>query len=82
MTKLAHPVKLRRCPEYDDPGALIEHGVAAMVRVTQGSDPQLALKASQWLVEYAESLRNGKRQAKEEAASTVSPDGSPPWRVC
>jgi hypothetical protein len=46
-----------------------------MVRISQCDDLALAMKASQWLVEYAESLRNGKRPAKEETASTVSPNG-------
>jgi hypothetical protein len=53
-----------------------------IVRVSQSEDLALALKASQWLVEYAESLMNGKRQAKEETASGVSQSGSPPSRVC
>jgi hypothetical protein len=53
-----------------------------IVRVSQSEDLAVALKASQWLVEYAESLMNGKRQAKAETAAGVSPSGSPPWRVC
>ena len=60
----------------------MEHGTAGIVGVRQSEDLQLALKESQWVVEYAESLMNGKRQAKEGDASTVSPGGSPPWRVC
>ena len=80
--KPAHPVRLLRCPGYRDPQALMEHGIAAIVRVGRSDDLAVALKASQWLVEYAESLLNGERQAKEETASTVSPNGSPPWRVC
>jgi hypothetical protein len=36
-----------------------------------------ALKASQWLIEYGEGLMKGKRQSKEEIASTVAP-----LRVC
>ena len=80
--KPARPVRLLRCPEYRDPQALMEHGIAAMVRVSQCDDPALALKASQWLVEYGGRLMSGKPKAKEEDASTDSPNGSSPWRVC
>ena len=80
--KRTNSVRLNRCPEYNYPQALMEHGIAAIVRVGRSDDLAVALKASQWLVEYAESLLNGERQAKEETASTVSPNGSPPWRVC
>jgi hypothetical protein len=75
-------VRLNRCPEYDDPRALLEHGIAGMVRITQCDDPAMALKASHWLARYAESLMKGKPKAKEEDASAVSPSGSSPWRVC
>jgi len=75
--RLAEWVRLDRCPEYRDPRALLELGIDTMVRVSQCDDLALALKASQWLIEYAESLMNSKRQAKEETASTVSP-----LRVC
>ena len=75
-------VRLNRCPEYDAPRALLEHGIAMIARVSQSEDLQLALTASQWLIEYAESLLNGKRQANGETASPLSPSGSPPWRVC
>jgi hypothetical protein len=71
---------LRRCPEYNNPRALLEHGIAGMVRLSRCGDPAVALKAGQWLAEYAESLMKGKRQAKEEVAS--SQDGSGQWRVC
>jgi hypothetical protein len=60
----------------------MEHGIAAMVRISQCDDPAIALKASQWLIEYAEGLIKGKRQAKEEDSSTLSPSGSAPLRVC
>ena len=80
--KPARPVRLLRCREYRDPQALMEHGIAAMVRVSQCEDPALALKAGQWLVEYGERLLNGRRPAKKETASTDSPNGSSPWRVC
>jgi hypothetical protein len=80
--KPARPVRLLRCREYRNSQALMEQGIAAMVRVSQCDDPALAQKAGQWLVEYGERLLNGKRPAKEETASTDSPSGSPPWRVC
>ena len=80
--KPARPVRLLRCPEYRDPQALMEQGIAAIVRISQCADPAIALKASQLLVEYAEGLIKGKRQAKEEDSSPVSPSGSPPLRVC
>jgi hypothetical protein len=80
--KPAHPAMLQRCPFYRDPRALIEHGIATIVRVSQCDDLALALKAAQWLVKYGEGLMKGKRQAKEEIAATVSPDGSGQWRVC
>ena len=76
--KPARPVRLLRCPEYRDPRALMEHGIAALVRVSQSDDLAVALKAGQWLVEYGEKLM----KAKEEAASAVSPTGSPQMRVC
>ena len=76
--KPAHPVRLQRCPEYGDAQALLEHGIAAMVRVSQSDDLAQALKAGRWLVEYGERLM----KAKEETASAVSPTGSPQWRVC
>jgi hypothetical protein len=76
------PVRLDRCPEYDDARALLEIGIAGIVRVTQSSDPVVAKKAARWLAEYEERLRKSERQAKEETASGVSPSGSPPWRVC
>jgi hypothetical protein len=60
----------------------MEHGIAAIVRVSQCDDLALALKAAQWLVEYGERLLKGKRQTKEESPPTVSPNGSPPLRVC
>jgi hypothetical protein len=78
MSEREETVRLRRCSEHDDPRALIEHGIAAMVRVTRCDDPQLALKAGQWLIEYGERFM----KAKEETASAVSPDGSARWRVC
>ena len=56
----------------------MEHGIAALVRVSQSDDLAVALKAGQWLVEYGEKLM----KAKEEAASAVSPTGSPQMRVC
>jgi hypothetical protein len=80
--KPENPIVLLRCPEYNNPQALLEHGMAGMVRVSKSGDPAVALKAGQWLVEYAESLRSGKRPAKEEDLSTASLGGSPPWRVC
>jgi len=46
----AECVRLERCPGYDDPRALLEHGIAMIVRVSQCDDPALALKAGQWLV--------------------------------
>jgi len=78
----AECVRLERCPGYDDPRALLEHGIAMIVRVSQCDDPALALKAGQWLVEYGERLLNGRRPAKQETASTDSLNGSSPWRVC
>jgi hypothetical protein len=48
-----------------------------MVKLTECSSPRVAREASQWLVEYGESLLKGKRQRKEEIASTVWP-----LRVC
>jgi hypothetical protein len=80
--KPARPVRLLRCPEYRDPRALVEHGIAAMMRISGCDDLAIALKAAQWLIEYGEGLMKGKRPAKEETASTDSPNGSPPWRVC
>jgi len=80
--KPARPVRLLRCPEYRDPRALVEHGIAAMMRISQCDDRAIALKASQWLIEYGEGLIKGKRQPKEEDSSTVSPSGSPQMRVC
>jgi hypothetical protein len=80
--KPARPVRLLRSPEYRDPQALIAHGIAALMRLSQCDDPAIALKASQWLIEYGEGLIKRKRQPKEEDSSTVSPSGSPPWRVC
>ena len=80
--KPTNPAILHRCPEYRDHRALMEHGIAAIVRVSQCDDLALAVKAIQWLVKYAESRMNGKHQPKEGAPSTVSPDGSPQWRVC
>ena len=71
-------MRLRRCPEYDDLRALIEHGVAAMVRVSECEDRAIAMKAAQWLVEYGQRLM----KAKEETASAVSPTGSRQLRVC
>jgi hypothetical protein len=82
MSETEETVRLYRCREYRDPWALLEHGIAAMVRLSRCDDPAIALKAGRWLVEYAESLMNGKPKAKEETASGVSPSGSPPWRVC
>jgi hypothetical protein len=75
-------VRLERCPGYDDPRALLEHGIAGIVRVIQCGDPAVAREAVQWLAEYEERLRKGERRAKEEEASGVSPSGSPPIRVC
>ena len=80
--KPARPVRLFCCPEYRDPRALVEHGIAAMMRISQCDDRAIALKASQWLIEYGEGLIKGKRQPKEEDSSTVSPSGSPQMRVC
>jgi len=37
--KPARPVRLLRCPEYRDPrAALVEHGIAAMMRISQCDD--------------------------------------------
>ena len=66
--KPAQPVKLERCPEYRNPWALIEQGIAAMVRASQSEDPGVAMQAGEWLAEYAEKLRAGPRQVKEEIA--------------
>ena len=80
--KPAHPMRLERCPEYDNPRALLEHEVAVMLRVSRSGDLAMALRARQLLVMYGERLLKGKRQVKEEAASTVLRDGSPHRRVC
>jgi hypothetical protein len=47
-----------------------------MVRLSRSEDPGVAMKAGRWLVAYGESRLDGKRQRKEETASTVSPSGS------
>jgi hypothetical protein len=72
---------LQRCPEYRDPWALIEHGIAGMVRLSRCRNPAVALEACRWLARYAESLLKSERQGKAGGASGVSPGGSPPWRV-
>ena len=40
-------MRLQRCREYRDAGALIELGIAEMVRLSQCGDPAVAMKASQ-----------------------------------
>ena len=82
MGEREETVRLDRYPEYRDPRALLEIGIAGIVRVIQCGDPRLARKAAQWLVKYAESLRSSEHGGKAEGASGVSPGGSGPWRVC
>jgi hypothetical protein len=82
MSEGEETVRLDRCPEYRDPRALLEIGIAGIVRVSQCGDPVVAKKAAQWLAEYAERLLNSERQGKAEEASGDSPSGSPPSRVC
>jgi hypothetical protein len=65
---------LQRCPFYRDPRALVEHGIAAIVRMSQCEDLALALKAGQWLMEYGERLMNGKFcRFAEPARAIVGP---------
>ena len=80
--KPRNSVRLDRCPEYDDARALLEIGIAAMVRLSRCGDPAVAREAAQWLAEYEERLRKSERQAEEETASGVSPGGSGQFRVC
>jgi hypothetical protein len=82
MSEQEAAVRLERCPFYRDAGALLEHAIASMVKLTECGSPRVALEASRWLAEYAEGLRSSERRGKAEEASGASPDGSGPWRVC
>jgi hypothetical protein len=66
--KRARPVKLESCWEAGDARALLELGIAAMVRASRSGDGAVAKKAGAWLVEYAGSLLK-----EEERASGESP---------
>lgn len=51
-----------------------------MVRISRCGDPALALNAGQWLIEYAEGLTKGKRQAKDgDIFLTQSTNGGTTW---
>jgi CO/xanthine dehydrogenase FAD-binding subunit len=58
-----------RCPFYRDPWALIEHGIAGIVRVSRCEDARVALEASVWLIRYAEALLGAKRAEEGNAAA-------------
>jgi hypothetical protein len=62
----SRPAGLERCPFYRDSRALLEIGIATIVRVSQCDDPAIALKAGRWLVEYGERLRKGEVMAQGE----------------
>ena len=80
--RLAECVRLYRCREYRDGGALMEHAIASMVKLTECGSPRVALEACRRLVKYAESLLASEREGEAEEASGASPGGSGPWRVC
>ena len=67
-----HPVRLQRCPEYRDPWALLEHGIAAIVRLSQCDDPAIAMEAEQWLVEYGKDSVKRKSRGKASRVTKIS----------
>jgi len=62
------PVMLDACPEAHNPVQLIEHGVAAMLRLAQHIDPQVSFHAARWLVEFG--------QANQKALAIEAPADS------
>jgi hypothetical protein len=66
--KRAAPVKLERCEESRDARALLELGIAAMVRASRSGDVAVAKKAGEWLVKYAGSLLKEEERASGETA--------------
>jgi len=68
----AECVKLNRCPGYDDPRALLEHGIAMIVRISQSDDLRVALQASVWLIRYAEALLRAQPPAEEGNAKAIA----------
>jgi len=57
---------LERLPGYQRPEVLLEHGLAVIVRVTQGEDQKLAFEAGKWLVEYSAALAASKKPGDRE----------------
>jgi hypothetical protein len=50
------PIILEQFPDATNPHALRAHAVATMARITQSSDPIIAMRAADWLREYADKL--------------------------
>lgn len=70
------PVRLTRAkvePEYCErnPYRLLMQGLASIVRVAQCEDPDLALKAGQWLVGYGERLIAVNKATKATAVTAM-----------
>lgn len=61
---LAEPMVLRVCPHYENPKALLMHGVGTMVRLCESEDQEIAQTSAQWVVAYAQSLLGAKREAR------------------
>lgn len=59
---LAEPMVLRVCPHYENPKALLMHGVGTMVRLCESENQQIAQSSAQWVVAYAQNLLSAKRQ--------------------
>lgn len=64
---LRSDVALWTFPGYRDPEVLLEHGIAAMLRLTECGDDKVEFEAAKWLVGYAGALRKTNPSEEERA---------------
>lgn len=68
---LKEPMVLRLCPQYSDPRALIQHGVATMARLCESENQGIAMEAAKWVVNFGQNLQAVKRSGPKEDHEVV-----------
>jgi hypothetical protein len=70
--KLTANIKVLRLAGYRNPHMIMEHCIAAMVRLTQEEKGVVALDAAKWLVGYAQSLLAQNPKTRESDQQIIS----------
>jgi acyl transferase domain-containing protein len=72
----SEPIVLEQFPDASNPHALRAHAVATMARLSKSADQVIAMRAADWLKNYADSLESMSTAPNESKTSWFVPESA------